>query len=188
MTEMQHLRRYLEKNTESQAFQACSWLESLRTSRPTQTAPSAAATSRSRLTAGCTHTPCGRVIASSLRLSHTAAALWSLRSSHQSNAQSRLREQLASLGEARATRCCGRNARVCVVCVLFQVRTVENCRQFPRIRMRGLRSFPSKDKSKSQTLTLHGDSSEKTPKHKTPNPQNEPRAHPDGQYLMSNHS
>ena len=155
MTEMQHLQRYLEKNTESQAFQACSWLESLRASLPTQTTPSAAATSRSRLTAGCTHTPCGRVIASSLRLSHTAAALWSLRSSHQSNAQSRLREQLASLGEARATRCCGRNARVCVVCVLFQVRTVENCRQFPRMRMRSLRFFPSKDKSKSQTVSSY---------------------------------
>ena len=48
-------------------------------SRPTQTLPSVAATSRSRLTASCAHTPCGRVIASSLRLSHAAAALWSLK-------------------------------------------------------------------------------------------------------------
>ena len=165
MTEMQHLQRYLEKNTESQAFQACSWLESLRASRPTQTTPLAAATSRSRLTAGCTHTPCCRVIASSLRLSHTAAALWSLRQSHQSNAK-------AAAGAAREPWRSESDALL----------------RAERPRLCGLCSFPSKDSGKLQTLTLHGNSSEKTPKHKTPNPQNEPRAHPDGQYLMSNHS
>ena len=173
MTEMQHLRRYLEKNTESQAFQACSWLESLRASRPTQTAPSAAATSHSHLTAGCTHTPCGRVIASSLRLSHTAAALWSLRSSHQSNAKAAAKQ--VAEGDSDALRERSEHLR--------DLRFLTN-------KDRDALNLlpPNTSKSKSQTLTLHGNSSEKTPKHKKPIPQNEPRAHPDGQYLMSNHS
>ena len=131
---MQPLRRYLEKNTESQAFQACSWLESLRASRPTQTAPSAAATSRSRLTAGCTHTPCDRVIASSLRLSHTAAALWSLRSSHQSNAK-------AAAGAAREPWRSESDALL----------------RAERPRLCGLCSFSSKDSGKLQTVSSYED-------------------------------
>ena len=134
MTEMQHLRCYLEKNTESQAFQACSWLESLRASRPTQTAPSAAATSRSRLTAGCTHTPCSRVIASSLRLSHTAAALWSLRSAHQSNAK-------AAAGAAREPWRSESDALL----------------RAERPRLCGLCSFSTKDSGKLQTVPSYED-------------------------------
>ncbi|MBQ4597717.1 MAG: hypothetical protein IJB12_04895, partial [Methanocorpusculum sp.] len=118
-------------------------------------------------------TPCSRVIASSLRLSHTAAALWSLRSSHQSNAKAAAKQ--VAEGDSDALRERSEHLR--------DLRFLTN-------KDRDALNLlpPNTSKSKSQTLTLHGNSSEKTPKHKTPNPQNEPRAHPDGQYLMSNHS
>ena len=89
----------------------CPYLERTQT---TQTRATPAATSRSRLTAGCAHTPCGRVIASSLRLSHAAAALWSLRMlvNPGSNAQSRLRQQLATNGSESDALL--RRRRVCV--------------------------------------------------------------------------
>ena len=81
-------------------------------------------TSRSRLTAGCTHTPCGRVTASSLRLSHPAAALWSLQSESGS-------VSVLMICFWRPQSGCGSRSErsedsdwslVCVVCVLFSKR------------------------------------------------------------------
>jgi len=67
----------------SHVFQPCSRLEQALVllmaracSRPTQTRLRRSDQSLSPA-ASCTHTPCGRVTASSLRLSHPAAALWS---------------------------------------------------------------------------------------------------------------
>ena len=69
-----------------------------------------------------------------------ALELPTLFSKSKSNAQSRLRSRSP---KATATRCCGLSARVCVVCVLFQIKP----------EMIGILQFPNLSKSELQTPT-----------------------------------